>query len=118
MLRNIIKLPYVFSPHPRLLAGVSGLDSECAEIVADLERRIAETEAVLSRYETERERLQSQQTQQQTTAADDVTACESSETPSGGVSSVSGGEAGLEEQLAFTEANITGLTEELNSLKG
>ena len=87
-----------------------GLDSECAEIVADLERRIAETDADLQRYVSEKQQLETQLTNAAADGDDSTTNLDGTGTVAADVTSV-------RERLEFTEANIAGLTDELNALK-
>ena len=101
-----------------------GLDSECAEIVADLEKRIAETEADLQRYVTEKQQLEATAAASQAAAVDtssggDVTALQQQQQRQGDdtADDDQGGDGAVRERIEFTQANITGLTEELNALK-
>ena len=101
-----------------------GLDSECAEIVADLEKRIAETEADLQRYVTEKQQLEATAAAaSQTPAIDtnsgggDVTTLQQQQRQNDTADDDQGGDGAVRERIEFTQANITGLTEELNALK-
>ena len=102
------------------------MDSECAEIVADLEKRIAETEADLQRYVTEKQQLEataaaaaSQTSAIDTSSGGDVTALQQQQQRQGDdtADDDQGGDGAVRERIEFTQANITGLTEELNALK-